>query len=64
MYQELAAAEISDDDDMRGILTGEGRAFSAGADVKQRFQKEIDARDRGTLTSLTSNRAVWPAPPT
>ena len=50
MYRELAqaATEISDDDDIRvGILTGAGRAFSAGADVKQRFQKEIDARDRG-----------------
>ena len=34
MYRELAqaATEISDDDDIRvGILTGAGRAFSAGA---------------------------------
>ena len=67
MYRELAAAatEISDDDDMRvGILTGEGRAFQAGADVKQRFQKEIDAVTAVALTSPTNNRAIRPAPPT
>ena len=62
MYRELAAAatEISDDDDMRvGILTGEGRAFSAGADVKQRFQKEIDARDRGR-SNITHQQPRYP----
>ncbi len=50
MYQELsdAAGEISNDDDIRvGILTGSGRAFSAGADFKQRFQAEIDSHEAG-----------------
>ena len=50
MYAELsdAATEVSNDDEIRvGILTGTGRAFSAGADFKQRFQAEIDQKQVG-----------------
>ena len=72
MYQELSAAAtaVSNDDDIRvAILTGTGRAFSAGADMKQRFQAEIDQKQAGQsnithklpgypmgLTDLTSVR--------
>jgi len=72
MYAELSAAatEVSNDDDIRvGVLTGTGRAFSAGADFKQRFQAEIDQKQAGQsnithklpryptgLTDLTSVR--------
>ncbi|HJN53070.1 MAG: enoyl-CoA hydratase/isomerase family protein [Pseudomonadales bacterium] len=50
MYEELrlAATEVSNDDDIRvAILTGNGRAFSAGADFKRRFQAEIDQKQAG-----------------
>ena len=72
MYAELSAAatEVSNDDEVRvGILTGTGRAFSAGADFKRRFQLEIDKKQIGQsnithklprypvgLTDLTSVR--------
>jgi enoyl-CoA hydratase/carnithine racemase len=50
MYEELARAckAVSDDDDVRVvILTGAGRAFSAGADFQQRFEAEIDEHEAG-----------------
>lgn len=50
MYGELsqAAAEVSNDDDTWvAILTGSGRAFSAGADFQQRFEAEIDQHEQG-----------------
>jgi enoyl-CoA hydratase/carnithine racemase len=60
MYEELhnAAAEVSSDDNIRVvILTGQGRAFSAGADFKERFQFEIDqkAKQQSNITRKLPN---------
>jgi len=63
MYAELgaAAAAVSNDDGIRvGILTGTGRAFSAGADFKQRFQAEIDQKQAGR-SNITHKLPRYPA---
>ncbi|HJP53068.1 MAG TPA: enoyl-CoA hydratase/isomerase family protein [Pseudomonadales bacterium] len=63
MYQELAeaAADVSNDDEIRvGILTGNGRAFSAGADFKQRFQAEVDSHASGQ-SNITHKLPRYPA---
>lgn len=51
MREELQAAlaEFSADSDMRvGIVTGSGRAFSAGADLKEKAEGLSDVRSRQT----------------
>ena len=51
MREELQAAlsEFSGDPDMRaGIVTGSGRAFSAGADLKEMAEGQSEARTRQT----------------
>ena len=63
MYAELSAAatEVSSDDDIRvAILTGTGRAFSAGADFKQRFQAEIDQKQVGR-SNITHKLPRYPS---
>ncbi len=63
MYAELAdaATQVSNDDGIRvGILTGTGRAFSAGADFKQRFQKEIDQKQAGQ-SNITHKLPRYPS---
>lgn len=62
MYEELSAAatEVSNDDDIRvAILTGTGRAFSAGADFKRRFQAEIDRKQAGQ-SNITRKLPSYP----
>jgi len=62
MYEELrhAATEVSNDDNIRvGILTGTGRAFSSGADFKQRFQLEIDQKQAGQ-SNITHKMPGYP----
>lgn len=62
MYEELrhAATEVSNDDSIRvGILTGTGRAFSSGADFKQRFQLEIDQKQAGQ-SNITHKLPSYP----
>ena len=55
-----AAAEISNDDEIRvGIVTGAGRAFSAGADFKQHFQEEIDQKQVGQ-SNVTHKLPTYP----
>ena len=62
MYEEFSkvATEVSRDDDIRVIiLTGSGRAFSAGADFKRRFQAEIDQKQAGQ-SNITHKLPSYP----
>lgn len=62
MYADLraAATEVSNDDDIQvAILTGNGRAFSAGADFKERFQDEVDKKREGA-SGLTRKLPGYP----
>ena len=62
MYRDLslAATEVSNDDDTRvAILTGAGRAFSAGADFQQRFEAEVDSHRQGTA-NVTEKLPTYP----
>lgn len=62
MYEELAAASsaVSHDDDVRVmILTGAGRAFSAGADFQARFEAEIDQHEAGE-SNITHKLPQYP----
>jgi 2-(1,2-epoxy-1,2-dihydrophenyl)acetyl-CoA isomerase len=59
--EQTRAIQAANDDPEVGaiVMTGAGRAFCAGADIRDTFQKDLEARDSGAERPERGNAQNW-----